>query len=244
LAAGLAHEHNNPAAAAVRAATQLHHIFKILPSVNLGLQSKMTAKQLEFVSKLEQNLANEHAKSSILDSLIQSDREDQITSWLDGHGISDGWKLAQILAATGLDTQHLDNIAKEIPSESLQDALSWLDVEFSAKNLLDEIYKCIVRISELVKAIKIYSYIDQAAIQDIDIHQGIESTLIILNHKLREGEGKIIITRDYDLTLSRISAYGSELNQVWTNLISNSIDAAKEEGHKNQKKRLQYMGAY
>jgi signal transduction histidine kinase len=87
----------------------------------------------------------------------------------------------------------------------------------------------------LVKAIKIYSYIHQAAIQEIDIHQGIESTLTILNHKLREGEGKIIITRDYDLTLPRISAYGSELNQVWTNLISNSIDAAKEEGHKNQK---------
>ena len=86
MAAGLAHEPNNPADSGSRSPTQLHHIFKILPSVNLGLQGKMTAKQLE----LEQNLANEHAKSSILDSLIQSDREDQITSWLDGHGISDG----------------------------------------------------------------------------------------------------------------------------------------------------------
>ena len=83
---------------------------------------------------------------------------------------------------------------------------------------------------------------DQAAIQEIDIHQGIESTLRILNHKLREGEGKIIITRDYDLTLPRISAYGSELNQVWTNLISNSIDAAIEEGHKNRKKRSTIYG--
>lgn len=168
--------------------------------------------------------------------LEQSDLEEQISSWLGLHGVDDGWKLAQTLLAAGLDTQRLDTIAKEIPSESLQDILSWLDARLSTDNLLDEIKKSTARISELVKAIKIYSYMDQAPMQEIDVHEGIESTLTILSHKIKGGEGGrggINLTRDYDKSLPRISAYGSELNQVWTNIIDNAIDAVKVNGNKN-----------
>jgi signal transduction histidine kinase len=240
LAAGLAHELNNPAAAAGRAATQLYQIFQVLPSLNLKLyqHKEMTTEQLVFVAQLEQKLIEEHGSRSlsILNPLMQSDLEEQITSWLGLHRVTDGWKLAQTLAVAGLDTQRLDTITKEIPSGSLQDILSWLDARLSVDNLLDEIKKSTARISELVKAIKIYSYMDQAPLQEIDIHEGIESTLTILSHKIKGGKGEgggINVTRDYDTSLPRISAYGSELNQVWTNIIDNALDAVKGNGNKN-----------
>lgn len=236
-AAGLAHELNNPAAAAGSAVIQLHQLYRALPSlyINLHQENKMTAEQLAFIDQLEQNLIRDTKGSSFsnLNSLIQSDREEQITSWLDMHGIQDGWKLAQSLAAAGLDTQRLDSIAKDVPTESLQDTLSWLDARLSGENLLDEIQKSMARISELVKAIKVYSYMDQAPLQEIDVHEGIESTLTILGHKIKGGGGGVTVTRDYDSNLPRISAYGSELNQVWTNIIDNAIDAMKGTGKKN-----------
>lgn len=240
LAAGLAHELNNPAAAAGRAAIQLYQIFQVLPSLSLKLyqHKEMTAEHLVFLAQLEQKLIEERSTRSLstLNPLEQSDLEEQISSWLGLHGVDDGWKLAQTLLAAGLDTQRLDTIAKEIPSESLQDILSWLDARLSTDNLLDEIKKSTARISELVKAIKMYSYMDQAPMQEIDVHEGIESTLTILSHKIKGGEGGgggINLTRDYDKSLPRINAYGSELNQVWTNIIDNAIDAVKVNGNKN-----------
>jgi signal transduction histidine kinase len=234
LAAGLAHELNNPAAAASRATMQLHQIFQTLPSLsNRVYQRKnMTPEQLEYISELEYNLAGQYTskKSSsslhLVDPLAESDKEEQIISWLDTHGIADSWKLAQTLVAAGLDSIHLDTIKNNLPSDSLQDVLSWLNARFSSVVLLNEIQQSTVRISELVKAIKTYSYLDQAPIQEIDIHEGLESTLIILRHKLKRGN--ITVTRKYDRTLPRISAYGSELNQVWTNIIDNAIDAIGE----------------
>jgi signal transduction histidine kinase len=120
----------------------------------------------------------------------------------------------------------LDTIKNNLPPDSLQDVLSWLDARFSSRVLLNEIQDSTVRISELVNAIKPYSYMDQAPIQEIDIHEGLDSTLIILRHKLKRGN--ITVTREYDRTLPRISAYGSELNQVWINIIDNAIDAIGE----------------
>ncbi len=145
-----------------------------------------------------------------LDALTESDKEEQISSWLGTHGVADSWKLAQTLVSAGLDTVHLDTIRNNLPSDSLPDMLSWLDARLSSEVLLKEIEQSTVRISELVKAIKAYSYMDQAPIQEIDVHEGLESTLTILGHKLKAGS--ITVTREYDRTLPRISAYGSELN--------------------------------
>ncbi len=230
LAAGLAHELNNPAAAAGRATIQLHQIFQALPSLSTKVYQRknMTPEQLAYIGELEHNLIREYtSKSSLhLDALTESDKEGQITSWLDTHGVTDSWKLAQTLVSVGLDTVHLDIIRNNLPSDSLPDVLSWLDARLSSEVLLKEIEQSTVRISELVKTIKAYSYMDQAPIQEIDVHEGLESTLTILGHKLKAGD--IAVTLEYDRTLPRISAYGSELNQVWTNIIDNAIDAIGE----------------
>jgi signal transduction histidine kinase len=237
LAAGLAHELNNPAAAAVRAAIQLQQIFQGLLSLGLSLNKyrEMKTDSLISISHLEQELSRESSAKSLsnLSSLEQSDREEQIASWLDLHGVNDGWKLAPNLVAAGLDIQRLDTIFKEVPSGSLPDILSWLDARISSSTLLDEIRKSTERISELVKAIKVYSYMDQAPSHEIDIHEGIESTLTILNHKIKGGMGEINVIRDYDKNLPHVNAFGSELNQVWTNVIDNAIDAIKENGNKD-----------
>jgi signal transduction histidine kinase len=232
LAAGLAHELNNPAAAASRATMQLHQIFQALPllSNRIYQRKNMTSKQLEYVSELEHHVTAQYAskKSSLHHpySLTESDKEEQIISWLETHGVTDSWKLAQSLVALELDSVHLDTIKNNLPSESLSDVLSWLDARFSSVVLLNEIQQSTARILELVKAIKTYSYMDQAPVQEIDIHEGLDSTLIILRHKLKSSN--ITVTREYDRTLPRISAYGSELNQVWTNIIDNAIDAIGE----------------
>jgi signal transduction histidine kinase len=230
LAAGLAHELNNPAAAAGRATIQLHQIFQALPSLSIKVYQRknMNPEQLAYVADLEHTLIREYtSKSSLhLDPLTESDKEEQIISWLDTQGVADSWKLAQTLVSARLDTVQLDTIRNNLPSDSLPDVLSWLDARLSSEVLLKEIEQSTVRISELVKAIKTYSYMDQAPIQEIDVHEGLESTMTILSHKLKAGN--ITITREYDRTLPRISAYGSELNQVWTNIIDNAIDAIGE----------------
>lgn len=229
LAAGLAHELNNPAAAAGRATVKLHQIFQTLPSLSINVyqRNNMTPEHLAYIADLERNMIREHnSKSSYLDPLTESDKEEQIISWLDTHSVTDSWKLAHTLVTAGLDPMHLDSIKNNLPSDSLPDVLSWLDARFSSVILLNEIEQSMVRISELVKAIKTYSYMDQAPIQEIDVHDGLESTLTILGHKLKAGG--ITVTREYDRTLPRISAYGNELNQVWTNIIDNAIDAIGE----------------
>jgi signal transduction histidine kinase len=237
LAAGLAHELNNPAAAASRATIQLHQIFQTLPSLSIKVYQRknMTPEQLVYVADLEHNLTTEYISSKksssslhLVDPLTESDKEEQIISWLDMHGVADSWKLAQNLVAAGLDTVHLDTIRNNLPSGSLPDVLQWLEARFSSIVLLDEIQQSMGRISELVKAIKAYSYMDQAPIQEIDIHEGLESTLTILGHKLKAGSSSITVIREYDRTLPRITAYGNELNQVWTNIIDNAIDAIGE----------------
>jgi signal transduction histidine kinase len=233
LAAGLAHELNNPAAAAGRATTHLHQIFEELPSLSIKIYQRrdMTPEQLAYVSNLEHDLIREYTSkisSSLhpVDPLADSDKEEQIMSWLDTHGVADSWKMAQTMVEAGLDPIHLETIRNKLPSDSLPDVLSWLNAKFSSIVLLNEIEKSMMSISELVKAIKTYSYMDQAPIQEIDIHDGLENTLTILRHKLKKGS--IAVTREYDRTLPRIIAYGSELNQVWTNIIDNAIDAIGE----------------
>lgn len=221
LAAGLAHEMNNPAAAGRQAAGQLHEIFQRLSSLALN-QHQMTRAQLAFVADLLSQATQRATTSSQLDSLTQSDWEDEVTAWLETHGVADGWKLAPTLVGAGLDTQWLDTVVEQVAADSLGDVLSWIEAMLTGVELLNEIEQSTARISELIKAVKAYSYMERTPLQEVDVHEGLESTLTILSHKLKGG---VVVTREYDRSLPRISAYGSELNQVWTNLIDNAIDA-------------------
>ncbi|MBW4601929.1 MAG: cyclic nucleotide-binding domain-containing protein [Calothrix sp. FI2-JRJ7] len=222
LSAGLAHELNNPAAAAQRASSNLREISKTLQSLTCELYS-LSQEQLKFLCDFELQ-ANPTIK---LDPLDQSDKEDAVTDWLENHDIKNSWKMAPTFVNTGIDTDKLDNLADQIPENKLEIVLHWLEAKLAQTCLLNQIEQSTARISEIVQAVKGYSYMDSAPLQEIDVHQGIENTLIIFGHKLKKG---IAVKREYDLTLPRIQAYGSELNQVWTNLIDNAIDAMKGKG--------------
>jgi signal transduction histidine kinase len=221
LAAGLAHELNNPASAAQRSTQRLRETTKTLQCATLDLSQQLLGQQIQ-LKQLRQDLLQRAATATRLDPLTQSDREDEMADWLQSRGISDCWKLAPTLVTAGIDRQWLSEIATRLPDASLSSVLTWLEATLTGLGLLDEMEHATDRICKLVKAVKDYSYMDQAPLQEIDVHDGLESTLIILGHKLKQG---IAVVRDYDLALPRITAYGSELNQVWTNLIDNAIDA-------------------
>lgn len=222
LAAGLAHELNNPASAGRRAVGQLRSTFQTLQPLTLKLnQQQMTAQQ-QFLADLQQ-AAIAQAKTSIhLDPLTVSDREDEITDWLEDHTIAKSWQLAPTLVAAGLDREWLNNVKKNVDAPLLSDVLNWITITLTEAKLLDEIEHSTERISTLVQAVKDYSYMDQAPLQEIDVHEGLESTLTMLSYKLKQG---ITINREYGCDLPRLIAYGSELNQVWTHLIDNAVDA-------------------
>jgi signal transduction histidine kinase len=162
-----------------------------------------------------------------LDALARSDLESELETWLDDHRIEQAWELAPVLVSLGWHAERLEELAEEFTPEQLPVVVAWLANGSSAYNLLDEVQSSAERISEIVKAVKTYSFLDQAPIQQVDIHDGLENTLVILKHKLKTG---VTITRDYAPNLPRIEAYGSELNQVWTNLIDNAIDAMHGKG--------------
>ncbi|NEU71880.1 cyclic nucleotide-binding domain-containing protein [Hassallia byssoidea VB512170] len=223
MSAGLAHELNNPAAAGRRAAGQLRDNFQNLQNLALQLNS-LNKEQLNFIINFQLQ-ATQHTTK--FDTLTQSDKEDEVTDWLEDHDISNGWKLASTLVSAGIDAQKLDTLADKIPEDCLNNVLIWLEAALASHGLINDIEQSTSRISDLVKAIKGYSYMDQAALQEIDLHDGIENTLLILNHRLKKG---VIVNREYDKTLPRICAYASELNQVWTNIIDNAIDAMDGKG--------------
>jgi CRP-like cAMP-binding protein len=237
LAAGLAHELNNPASAASSSSTQLRELLRALTTISMKFAqysqaNKLTNDQLEFINTIIQNtleysansmtIANipqqqdGHISSTSTDQLVRSDRESEIEAWLDTHNISDGWKLAPTFIEMGYGIEWLDNVSRIIPGQFLQEVLPWLEAIIKTKGMLYEIEHSTARISELVGAIKTYSYMDKARIQNVDVHEGLESTLTILHHKIKNG---IEIIREYDPHLPHITVYGSELNQVWTNLI-------------------------
>ncbi|NEQ26885.1 MAG: cyclic nucleotide-binding domain-containing protein [Microcoleus sp. SIO2G3] len=226
MSAGLAHELNNPGAAARRAASQLRENFQNLQTQALAL-NLLSKEQLKFITEIQHQATLHACRLSKLDPITQSDQEDEVTDWLEDHDISNSWKLAPTLVNAGLNTEKLDTLADNIPVDCLSHVLTWLDATLSSFALIHEIEQSTVRISELVKAIKGYSYMDQAPLQEIDVHEGIENTLLILHHRLKKG---VIVKREYDRTLPKICAYASELNQVWTNLIDNGIDAMSGKG--------------
>jgi signal transduction histidine kinase len=259
LAAGLAHELNNPAAAANRAVTQLSDSIREWRSIvqRLNEQQSITASQWSYLSKLrnntlksDSNVANTPTRNSTNnsyssdDALTESEEEDQISDWLESHGINDVWKLTSDLVNFGVDISKLNEIVSNVVSSQplstnggstameqnilLEDILRWLNATTRVDRLLYEIKSSTTRISELISAVKSYSYMDQAALQDVNIHDGIESTLTMLSHKLKKANIEII--REYESGLPCVNAIGNELNQVWTNLIDNAIDSIGNHG--------------
>ena len=230
LSAGLAHELNNPAAAARRAASGLAELLATARENNVRLnQFQLTPQQRECIARFERDTGKRAAQSPVsLAPLEQSDREEQLTGWLEAHQVQDAWKLAPVLVEAGVDSGELDSLVEHIGPEPLGEVFGRVAALLTAAALVHEIEHSTARISELVKAIKEYSYMDQAPEQEVDLHSGLDSTLTIMAYKIRKAD--VAIVREYDRSLPRICAYGSELNQVWTNLIDNAVDAMSGNG--------------
>ncbi|MGF1515510.1 MAG: ATP-binding protein [Elainellaceae cyanobacterium] len=228
LAAGLAHELNNPAAALVRVLKDMRPAILELQRMNLvyGQRQVDEAHTQEWLNLRDQGFeAIAHPKN---DPLAQSDREEALGEWLEDYGVENPWQLAEPLAAGEVDTTTLDALTgrwRDDPTELRDMGLRWLALSFDVVGLIKSGLDGAERISTLVQSMKSYSYMDRAAQQEIDIHTGIEDTLRLFAFMLKHG---VEVCRHYDKNLPQIMAFGSELNQVWTNLIDNAIDALNE----------------
>ena len=231
MAAGLAHELNNPAAAVGRSAQEAREAFRESSSLAVKLgELDLSPEERAFVAGLPDEVARRAEDTPALDSLEQGDREDEISLWLEDHGIGEAWELCSILVSAGLDTDWLEDLADHLPDESaLDNVLTWLASEVNGDALLREIQQASARISELVGAVKSYSYMDKTSRKEANVQKGLDSTLVMLGHKLKKGN--VRVTREYEDDLPSVCAHGSQLNQVWTNLIDNAIDAVEGDGN-------------
>jgi|SRR5579863_883470 len=227
MAAGLAHELNNPAAAARRAAAELLTVASALPSFTCQLNKrKLSETQSDDIARIQREIVSRPRPTIPLDPITRSDREEAVLTWLEDHRVAGAWKLSSILVSAGLDRDWLEELVKQFPEEAIGDLLQWITATLSLQDLTQQIERSTGRIADLVNAVKAYSYEGRAGLQHVDIHEGLESTLTMLSHKLKG----VTVTRDYDRALPPICAYGTELNQVWTNLIDNAIDAVNGRG--------------
>jgi signal transduction histidine kinase len=224
MSAGLSHELNNPAAAGRRAADQLRTIFADLQSLTLQLAGlSFSYDQQQYLARLPE-IARENASRPALDALELSDQEYSVLDWLEKHSIEDSWELAPTLVNIGFFVDdELTTLELSFDDDQLNVVVRWLVAMVSSQELINAVSTSATRISELVDAVKSYSHMDEAPLQEIDVHESLDSTLKIMEYDLRD----IVVTRDYDRSLPHITAYGSELNQVWTNLIDNAADAMR-----------------
>jgi signal transduction histidine kinase len=223
LSAGLTHELNNPAAAAVRATASLRErVAGMRHKLGILAAGKFSAETMDTLIKLQERAVELVAKAPKLSPLETNDREDAITDWLDARGITGGWDLAPIYVQAGLDTAWLDQVAATVDESVLDSALRWLGYTVETELLMNEIEDSTTRISTLVGAAKQYSQLDRAPFQVVDVHELLDSTLLMLGGKIPPG---ITIVKDYDRSLPPIPGYAGELNQVWTNLIDNAVSA-------------------
>jgi signal transduction histidine kinase len=226
MAAGLAHELNNPAAAARRAAAHLQQTTDKLQAFLCLLSKVLDHDQWPQLLAASEEASAKLAQAPTLDHLERSDRAEKLAAWLGTQGVATSWDIAPTFVSAGVDAAWLEQLMGKLPAKSHADALGWLEARLNLKLLLTQVDQSTGRIAELVKAVKSYSYMDQSPMQEIDIHEGIESTLTMLGHKLKN----VTLVRAFDRSVPRIMAYGSELNQVWTNLIDNAIDAVNGTG--------------
>jgi signal transduction histidine kinase len=228
LSAGLTHELNNPAAAAVRATSSLRErVAGMRHKLGMLAGRKFSAETLNSLIKLQERAVELVAKAPKLSPLETNDREDAITDWLDDRGIANSWDLAPIFVQAGLDTAWLDQVTETVDESILDSALRWLGYTVETELLMNEIEDSTTRISTLVGAAKQYSQLDRAPYQVVDVHELLDSTLLMLGGKIPPG---ITIVKDYDRSLPAIPGYTAELNQVWTNLIDNAVQAMGDTG--------------
>ena len=225
LAAGLAHELNNPASAARRAARTLSTLLPDLQAQTVRLCG-LGLHEAQFNTLIALLRSASARPAPALLPLEASDREDELSTWLDDRGVADAWEMALSFVAAGISVDELGQIAAALPPALIPAGLSWLHQALSASGLIDEIEHSTARISDLVGAVKTYTYMDRAPLQEVDVHAGLDATLTVLNHKLKD----ITLIREYDSSLARLMARGGELNEVWTNLIDNAIDATHGSG--------------
>jgi signal transduction histidine kinase len=228
LSAGLTHELNNPAAAAVRAtATLRERVAKMRHKLGVISAGPYPREDLAGLIEVQERTAELVAKAPTLSPLEASDREDTVSDWLDDHGIPDGWRLAPTFVQAGLDVDWLDQVASEVDEQILPAAIGWLNYTVETELLMDEIEDSTTRVSNLVNAAKQYSQLDRAPYQDADVHELLDSTLLMLSGKIGP---QIKVVKDYDRSLPKIPSYPAELNQVWTNLIDNAVQAINGAG--------------
>ena len=228
LSAGLTHELNNPAAAAVRATSSLRErVAGMRHKLGMIAGGKWDRTMLQTLIRLQEEAAERVPKAAALSPLEASDAEDAITDWLDSHQVRDGWDMAPTFVAAGLDVAWLDRVEATVDPGCLEAALRWLNYTIDTELLMNEIEDSTTRISTLVGAAKQYSQLDRAPYQVVDVHELLDSTLLMLSGKIPPG---ISVVKEYDRSVPSIPAYAGELNQVWTNLIDNAVSAMAGSG--------------
>jgi signal transduction histidine kinase len=228
LSAGLTHELNNPAAAAVRATSSLRdRVTGMRHKLGLIATGPYDRETLATLIHFQEDAVEHVAKASPLTPIEASDREDEIGDWLEAHDIAGGWDVAPTFVQAGLDVAWLDQVADTVDQQTLEGAVRWLNYTLESELLMNEIEDSTTRISTLVAAAKQYSQIDRAPFQTVDVHELLDSTLLMLGRKIGD---KITVVKDYDRSLPPVPAYAAELNQVWTNLIDNAVSAMNGEG--------------
>jgi signal transduction histidine kinase len=220
LSAGLAHELNNPATAASRAASQLEDIILRVMAQAVCLSGGCGDEAEALVKQLLSDSRQLNA-SVTLDALERSDREEEVSAWMQARGVANPWQLAPDLVGGGITIQRLDSLASLVSPERVGKVVSWLGLTVSSLGLVTQIELSTSRMSDLIRAIKAFTYMDQGSVQQVLIHDGLDATLTILGHKLRN----VSVIRDYDPALPAVTARGGDLSQVWANIIVNAIDA-------------------
>jgi signal transduction histidine kinase len=228
LSAGLTHELNNPAAAAVRATASLRErVAGMRHKLALIAKGPYDRATLHTLIRLQEESVERLAKAPTLTPLEASDREDDLGDWFDAHSIGGGWELAPTFVQAGLDVAWLDQVAGTVDTSTLEGAIRWLNYTVETEMLMNEIEDATERISTLVGAARQYSQMDRAPYRVIDVHELLDSTLLMLSRKIGD---RITVVKDYDRSLPSVPAYAAELNQVWTNLIDNAVAAMDGEG--------------
>ena len=228
LSAGVAHELNNPASAALRGAEQLNVNLNELEKIQFELgRLDLNSEQIDKLKNLNETIYEKSRQPAELDPLTKSDLENEMEEWLEEKGIIDCWELASTIVNTGFTKNELSDLTRIYSNEQFPVVISSLGNNFTTHSLTEEIKQGAERITQIVKALKSYTYLDQAPIQSVNIHEGLDNTLVMLRSQLKKG---ISVERDYAENLPHIQAYGSELNQVWTNILDNAIDAMNGNG--------------
>jgi len=228
MAAGLAHELNNPAAAARRGAAQMQEALETIAStIGRFVSAGIERDQAECLVELQEEAITGAERRTALDALDAADAEEELLARLEELEVPEPWRLAEPLATAGVDRAWVDRVAS-IAGPATDAAIAWVAATLTARGLAAELQESTKRMSDLVGAVKTYAYMDRGELLELDVHEGIETTLAVLGHRLKHT--KIEVVRDYDKEIPKLMARGSELNQVWTNLLDNAIDALGDSG--------------